>query len=229
MQRPQFVEDQIYHIFNRGVEKRKIFMDEKDRFRFVHDLYEFNDENRVYNSLYLLKRNPKYIKVQPQYIKKERTLLVDILAFVLMPNHFHLILKQKIDNGITKFLQKIGTGYTMYFNKKYERVGSLFQGRFKAVMVLKRAHFIHLPFYLHFNPLELAPVYRGSTSIDKMNFLEKYRWSSFPDYIGIKNFPSITSRDDLLEFFGDTKGYRKEALKCLEERDFQLDKSLILE
>jgi len=229
MQRPQFVEDQIYHIFNRGVEKRKIFMDEKDRFRFVHDLYEFNDENRVYNSLYLLKRNPKYIKVQPQYIKKERTLLVDILAFVLMPNHFHLILKQKIDNGITKFLQKIGTGYTMYFNKKYERVGSLFQGRFKAVMVLKRAHFIHLPFYLHFNPLELAPDYRGSTSIDKMNFLEKYRWSSFPDYIGIKNFPSITSRDNLLEFFGDTKGYRKEALKCLEERDFQLDKSLILE
>lgn len=229
MKKPQFVEDQIYHIFNRGVEKRKIFMDEKDYFRFVHDLYEFNDEDRVYNSLYLLKRNPKCIEVQPQYIKKERKLLVDILAFVFMPNHFHLILRQRIENGIVKFLHKIGTGYTMYFNKKYERVGALFQGRYKAVMVLKRAHFIHLPFYLHFNPLELMPNYRGSTSIDKMSFLEKYRWSSFPDYVGIKNFPSVTSRERLLEFFGGAKGYKKETIKWLEERDLQLDKSLILE
>jgi|SRR3989338_6698862 len=231
MQKPQFVENQIYHIFNRGVEKRKVFMGEKDYFRFVHDLYEFNDEDRVYNSLYSFKRklNKNIIEVEPQYIKKERKLLVDILAFVLMPNHFHLILKQRTENGIVKFLQKIGTGYTMYFNKKYERVGSLFQGRFKAVIVLKRAHFIHLPFYLHFNPLELMMNYRGSTSIDKLNFLEKYRWSSFPDYVGIKNFPSITSREDLLEFFSGTKGYKKEAIKCLEEKNFQLDKNLILE
>ncbi len=224
MQKPQFAEDQIYHIFNRGVEKREVFMDEKDYFRFVHDLYEFNDEDRVYNSSYFLKRKLKSIEVQPQ-----RKLLVDILAFVLMPNHFHLILRQRIENGIVKFLHKIGTGYTMYFNQKHERVGSLFQGRFKAVLVLKRAHFIHLPFYLHFNPLELMSNYRGSTSIDKMNFLEKYRWSSFPDYVGIKNFPSITSRDDLLEFFGGIKGYKKEAIKWLEERNFHLDKSLILE
>ncbi|MEK7095926.1 MAG: transposase, partial [Patescibacteria group bacterium] len=130
MQKPQFAQDQIYHIFNRGVEKRDIFVGEKDYFRFVHDLYEFNDEDRVYNSLYFFKREPKSIEVQPQYVKKERKLLVDILAFVLMPNHFHLILRQRVENGIVKFLQKIGTGYTMYFNKKYERVGSLFQGRF---------------------------------------------------------------------------------------------------
>lgn len=230
MQKPQFAEDQIYHIFNRGVEKRKVFMSEKDYFRFVHDLYEFNDEDRVYNSLYFFKRNPNSIEVQPQYIKKDRKLLVDILAFVLMPNHFHLILRQRTENGIVKFLQKLGTGYTMYFNKKHERVGSLFQGRFKAVMILKRAHFIHLPFYLHFNPIELMPNYRGSTSIeDKIDFLENYRWSSFPDYVGIKNFPSITSRNDLLEFFGGTKGYRKEAISWLKERVTHLDKSLILE
>ena len=229
MQKPQFVENQIYHIFNRGVEKRKIFMDEKDYFRFMHDLYEFNDEDRVHNSLYFFKRKSNSIEVQPQYIKKERMLLVDILAFVLMPNHFHLILKQRVENGIVKFLHKIGTGYTMYFNKRHERVGSLFQGRFKAVIVLKRAHFIYLPFYLHFNPLELMPNYRGSTSIDKMNFLEKYRWSSFPDYVGIKNFPSITSRNDFLEFFGGTRGYKKEATRYLKDKEFRLDKSLILE
>lgn len=228
MQRPQFAEDQIYHIFNRGVEKRKIFMDEKDYFRFVHNLYEFNDEDRVYNSLYFFKRNPKSIEVQPQY-KKERNLLVDILSFVLMPNHFHLILKQRTENGIVKFLQKMGTGYTMYFNKRHERVGSLFQGRFKAVLVLKRAHYIHLPFYLHFNPLELMSNYRSSTSAEKISFLEEYRWSSFPDYVGIKNFPSVTSRDTFLEFFDGTKEYKKEAMKWLEERNLQLDKSLILE
>jgi len=229
MQKPQFVENQIYHIFNRGVEKRNIFMDEKDYFRFMHDLYEFNDEDRVYNSSYFLKRGPRPIEVQPQYIKK-RKLLVDILAFVLMPNHFHLILRQRVENGIVKFLQKVGTGYSMYFNQKHERVGSLFQGRFKAVLILKRAHFIHLPFYIHFNPLKLMPNYQSSTSIeDKIDFLKKYRWSSFPDYIGLKNFPSVTTRDDLLEFFDGAREYRKEAVRWLKERDLRLDKNLTFE
>ena len=89
--------------------------------------------------------------------------IVEILAFVLMPNHFHLILQQKVDSGITKFMHKLGTGYTMYFNEKYSRVGHLFQGRFKAVLVEKDHHFLYLPHYIHLNPLDLMNV-RGSTS-----------------------------------------------------------------
>lgn len=219
MPKPQFVEENIYHVYNRGVEKRNIFLEEKDYLRFIHDLFEFNDESPASNVLYYF--NPKSMEVQPQYIKKERKprkLLVEILIFTLMPNHIHLLLRQKRKNGIVKFMQKLGTGYTMYFNKKYERVGSLFQGRFKAALVQTQAHFLHLPFYIHANPI--FKKYGGSTSIDKkMNFLENYRWSSFPDYIGKKNFPSVTSRKFLLDFFGGEKSYRKETTRLLKEYD----------
>lgn len=202
MKKPIFAEEQIYHIYNRGVEKRNIFLDDEDYLRFIHNLFEFNDEDPVLNVRYYF--NPKMINVELEKERKVRKILVDILLFTLMPNHFHLLLRQKRGNGIVKFMQKLGTGYTMYFNKKYDRVGGLFQGRFKAVLVNKETHFIYLPSYIHTNPLSL--IYGGSTSIE---FLENYRWSSLPDYIGKKNFPSITRRDFLLSIFGNEEGYRK--------------------
>ena len=226
MQKPQFVENQIYHIYNRGVEKRDIFLDDKDYLRFIHDLFEFNDRDPAFNVAYYF--NSKSKEVKSQYLEKERKprkLLVEILLFTLMPNHFHLLLKQKQENGIVKFMQKLGTGYTNYFNKKYDRVGGLFQGRFKAVLINEEAHFIHIPFYFHTNPIDL--IYESSTSIDwrgQIEFLENYRWSSFLDYIGKKNFPSVTSRKFLLEFWGGEKEYRKETEKWLRERDENIDK-----
>ena len=162
--KPQFTENHVYHIYNRGVEKRNIFLNDRDYLRLIHDLYEFNDENQALNVGYFI--NSKSIEVEPQYLKKEkkkRKLLVEILAFTLMSNHFHLILQQKKEGSIVKFMQKLGTGYTMYFNKKYKRVGGLFQGRYKAVLLENDTHFIHLPFYIHTNPLK---IYRGSTSIE---------------------------------------------------------------
>lgn len=225
MQKPQFVENQIYHIYNRGVEKRKIFLDKQDYLRFIHNLFELNNEDAVVNTLYRF--NPKSLGEETYHLTKERKprkLLVEILIFTLMPNHFHLMLKQKKENGIVKFMQKLGTGYTMYFNKKYERVGGLAQGRFKAVLVKDEAHFIHLPFYIHINPLDLLH-YRGSTSImEEMGFLEKYRWSSFPDYIGGKNFPSVTSRELFLEFFGGENEYKNATREWLKEREENIEK-----
>lgn len=221
MQKPQFTENQLYHICNRGVEKREIFLGDKDRLRFVHDLFEFNDEDPVPNLAYHF--NPASKKLESQSViekeRKPRKLLVEILLFALMPNHFHLFVRQKKEKGIVKFMQKLGTGYTNYFNKKYERVGSLFQGSFKAVLVAEEAHFIHLPFYIHANPLDL--IYRSSTSIDWQDeaaFLKNYRWSSYLDYIGMQNFPSVTSRELLLKFWGDEKNYQKETEKWIKER-----------
>lgn len=217
MNKPQFVEGQIYHIYNRGVEKRNIFSAKTDYLRFIHDLFEFNDEEPVFNVVYYFDR--KTMEVQSQYINKERKprkLLVEILAFVLMPNHFHLLLQQKREKGIIRFMQKLGTGYAMYFNKKYERVGGLFQGRYKAVRVEEERHFTYLPFYIHANPLKL---YRGSTSIDRlMRFLKDYRWSSFADYVGKENFPSVTSRGFLLDYFGGEKEFWKETRSLLQSR-----------
>lgn len=226
MQKPPFVKNQIYHIYNRGVEKRNVFLGDRDYLRFIHDLFEFNDKDSVFNVAYYFDSKSKEVK--SQYLEKERKprkLLVEILLFTLMPNHFHLLLKQKAEGGIVKFMQKLGTGYTNYFNKKYERVGGLFQGRFKAILVNEEAHFMHLPFYIHTNPLDL--IYGSSTSIDWkkwMDFLENYRWSSFPDYIGKKNFPSVTSRQFFLEFWGGKKEYQKETERWLRERDENIEK-----
>ncbi len=202
MKKPRFAEGQIYHIYNRGVEKRDVFLDDEDYLRFIHNLFEFNDDAPVSNSGYHF--NPKTMTKEHHISKTPRKLLVDIMAFTLMPNHFHFILRQKRETGIVRFMQKLGTGYTMYFNKKYDRVGGLFQGRFKAVLIDKEVYFIHLPIYIHINPLSLN--YRGSTSI---SFLENYRWSSFPDYIGKKNFPSVINKNFILNMFNGEEGYRK--------------------
>lgn len=229
MRKPQFREDHIYHIYNRGVEKRTIFSDDEDYFRFIHNLYEFNDESPVQNVTYYF--SPEEMNGKPPYVSRERkprTLLVEILLFTLMPNHFHLLLRQREKHGIVKFMQKLGTGYTMYFNQKHKRVGGLFQGRFKAIHIDSEVHFIHLPHYIHTNPLSLN--YGGSTSIE---FLENYRWSSFPDYIGKKNFPSVTKRGFLLNLFGSEKKYKvltDELLKEYdEEKTIENIKDIILE
>jgi len=225
MLKPQFVEDEIYHIYNRGVEKRNIFLNDEDYLRFIHDLFEFNNKTKTQtsNTRFSL-RYPSQIKaihlnqcleVEPPNIKK-RKLLVEILVFTLMPNHFHLILKQKREGGIVKFMQKLGTGYTMYFNQKNKRVGGLFQGRFKAVLINKESHFGHLSFYIHTNPFK-----KLKNSISQ---LEKYRWSSFPDYIGKKNFPSITSRELFLDFFGGEKKYLEQTKQWIKERKNNFEK-----
>jgi len=235
MERPHFADNEIYHVYNRGVEKRDIFRDDADRLRFIHDLFEFNDRDAAFNVQYYF--NKQSMEVQPQYIKynerKPRKLLVEILAFCLMPNHYHLLLRQRSSKGITQFMQKLGTGYTMYFNKKYERVGSLCQGRFKAVHVNQEAHFIHIPYYIHLNPLDLiAPEWRDREikNLDKaIKFLENYRWSSYLDYIGKKNFPSVTQRGFLLRFFEGPKEYRKSMLNWLKELDVEGMKDLLLE
>lgn len=218
MSRPPFINGHIYHICNRGVEGRNIFRDDNDRFRFIHDLFEFNDTENAPNFRY------KFHEIRSHEIRKRpRKLLVHVLAFCLMPNHFHLLLEQKQDNGVSKFLRKLGVGYAMYFNQKYKRLGVLFQGRFKAIMVERDAHFIHLPYYIHANPLDLiAPAWREGkvpNSKKAMEFLENYRWSSFLDYTEKENFPSVTQREFLLNVSGGTRYYKTNFQQWLKSMD----------
>ena len=226
-----FVEDEMYHICNRGVEKRNLFMDDKDYFRFIHDLYEFNDEAPA-TPLYYKQSSLQSYETRSRRNHK-RKLIVEILAFTLMPNHYHLLIRQLKDNGIVEFMQRLGVGYAMYFNQKYQRAGTLFEGRFKAVLVEREAHFIHLPFYIHANPLDLK--FRGWRQREiknykaAMDFLENYRWSSFPDYIGRKNFPSVTQREFLLKFFGSPKSYRQTTMALLKEMDMESIQEVALE
>ncbi len=201
----EFVDDEIYHVYARGVEKRTIFLDNRDYFRFVNNLYEFNDEEPADNFYYKKAALNSYA-LRP----RERKPLVEILIFCLMQNHFHLLLRQLKEGGISKFMQKLG-GYTWYFNKKYDRVGPLFQGRFGALHVKDEPHLIHLPVYIHLNPLDLVmPEWRshGVKDMEKaLEYIRSYRWSSHLDYLGDNNFPLVTSRGLINEIFESTDRY----------------------
>jgi len=182
--RPTLLTKHYYHVYNRGTDKRKIFMDERDRYRFIHDLFEFNDERNVEN-LFRMTNDEKLLYRLPQRQRKPRKLLVDIVAFAMMPNHYHLLLRQRIDQGISLFMQKLGGGYTGYFNERHERSGVLFQGKFKLKHVSSDTYLRHLVAYIHANPL---PLLKSDKKIDT------YRWSSYIDYLGEqKNFPSLVN------------------------------------
>ena len=131
-------------------------MNDKDCFRFVHDLFEFNNQDIVNNTVFRFNQDPQLQKLDSKNeLKKPKKLLVNIICWCLMLNHYHLILEQLVDGGISLFMQKIGAGYTKYFNLKYKRVGSLFQGPFKAIRVDEENYLLQLIRYIHINPTEL--------------------------------------------------------------------------
>ncbi len=206
---------ELYHVLNRGVDKRDIFLEEKDYLRFVHNLFEFNDRKNITNNLFHLEKGQKNMGLRNPY---KRDLLVDVHAFCLMSNHYHLLLSSSDKESVSNFMRKINVGHANYFNKKYDRNGALFQGRYKSVLIDKESQFLYIPYYIHFNPLDLKfPEWRKGKIRDfkkAINFLSSYRWSSHPDYIGKKNFPSVTERTYFLEIFGGPDRY----LKNIKER-----------
>jgi len=233
MKRPIITNNVFYHIYNRGVEKRKIFLDERDHLRFIHDLFEFNNLHPAPSLTYHFDKHSKEVGL-PKIKRQPRKLLVELLVYCLMPNHFHIIAKQRIDGGVTTFMRKLGTGYTNYFNQKYERVGSLFQGKYKIVQIKKEPHFFNLPCYVHLNPLDLIiPDWKENKEVKDtkkaISFLKSYRWSSFPDYIGKKNFPSVTQRKFLMDCFGGVERQKAGMINWLKEMDLEEIKNFILE
>ncbi|MFH1671718.1 MAG: transposase [Candidatus Portnoybacteria bacterium] len=199
---------EFYHVLNRGVDKRDIFLEERDYFRFVHNLFEFNDQKNIINNFFYFEKGQETMGLRNPY---KRNLLVDIHAFCLMPNHYHLLLQPKMDNGISLFMRKVNTGYANYFNKKYSRSGALFQGRYKSVLMERDDQFMYIVYYIHLNPLDLKfPEWREGKIKDfkkAMDFLNSYRWSSHLDFIGQKNFPSVTKRDYMINTFGGRDRY----------------------
>lgn len=215
MRKIKFAEGEFYHIYSRGTEKREIFSDDSDRLRFVRDLYFMND---LVHAPWQGEPSRRLLPSESGDSPSTRKQMVGILAFVLMPNHYHLLLTQKLPGGISEFMQKLGTAYTMYFNRKYGRIGGLFQGRYGAVPITRDAHFGHLPFYLHSNPIKLfSPP--ASTEL-ALELLRDYRWSSYRDYAGLANFPEVTDRGVLSEVFEGEGGFcrymtiRLESQRC---------------
>ncbi len=190
-----------YHLYNRGVDKRIIFVDEADIQRFFKSMVEFNVVNPI-GSLYLNSLSQMRGET-PHLVQK----LVNIIAYCLNPNHFHLILEQLVDGGISEYMKRLGGGYTGFFNQKYERSGSLFQGVFKSVHIDSNEYLLHASAYVNLNDrvhrfTEVAPKLVGSLS----------SWGEYTD----KKVKGICGKEIILGQFGNVEEYKEFALSSLE-------------
>lgn len=194
-----FRNGEIYHVFNRGIDRRSIFTGKRE-FERAKQLIKFyrHKEIPIRYSQILLQHEELRNKILEGVFKSER--LVDILSYCLMPNHFHLLIKQLEDNGVSKFVSNFTNSYTKYFNTKSKRNGPIFEGVFKAVHVETEEQLIHLTRYIHLNPV--------ASSIVPENRLNDYLWSSYPEYL----FPSndgIAEKKMVLDLFKSAASYKE--------------------
>jgi putative transposase len=152
MRKIKFANNEYYHIYNRGVDKRQIFSSQYDLSRFFQGMSEFNTLDPIgslYENSFQKKGNTQLGSLASKSKKSDK--LVGFTAFCLNPNHFHFILEQLEENGIEKFMHRLSTGYTKYFNQKHKRSGSLFQGTYQAVHIDSNEYLLHLSVYVNLN------------------------------------------------------------------------------
>lgn len=165
-----YLENSYYHVYNRGVSKSKIFLDDQDYDVFLHYLEKYLDP----------------------YSQHSFATEVKLLAYCLMPNHFHLFIYQSTRHGIIKFMRALSTSYVMYFNKRYDRSGTLFQGIYKAANIESEPYFLHLSRYIHLNPKGLSDSWK------------EYPYSSYNAYLE-DNKTSWIDTSHVLNFFKQVK------------------------
>lgn len=195
----QLVNDYTYHVFNRGVERRQLFLNNKEYQRFVDliDYYRFENVPMSFSHYVNLPKD-QHISVLEKLHKSPAA--IDILAYCLMPNHFHLITTQKSDHGITRTLANVSNGYAKYFNKKHKRVGPLYQGAFRAIRIETEDQLVHISRYIHINPVVSGIIAESQ--------LETYPWSSLPEYLGTSS-RAITSTEYVMADFSTQSNYKK--------------------
>jgi putative transposase len=238
MRKVKFSVGKIYHLYNRGVDKREIFVDDNDRWRFLQGLFLFNDVETSQSLLWEMERihgrvNFKLIKDYFSQNDLTQNPIVRIMADCLMPNHFHLLVEEIKPGGISKFMHKLGTGYTSYFNKKHSRSGALFQGTFKAVQVDNENYLQYLLAYINvINPGQLIESNlkeRGVEDLHKiLNFAENYFWSTNKEYLQTRE-SIIIDKGLLANFFPDGEQYKKFIINVLPQKNKfkEIDKLLI--
>lgn len=188
----------IYHVCNRGIERKSVFVIKRDYERMVN-LINFYKHKKTPIRFSRLMIQPINIRAQMLADLYNSEKNVEILCYCLMPNHFHLLLKQINNHGIAKFASNITNAYTKYFNTKNQRVGPLFQGTFKAVLVESDAQLVHLSRYIHLNP--------ATSSIIETEDLENYIYSSYPEYLSATD--GFISKKIVLGMFKNVEEYRK--------------------
>lgn len=190
-----------YHVYNRGVDKRTIFTDTYDAHRFIKSMVEFNTIDPT-GSLYEL----SFLQ-RGGFTPKSSEKLVNIIAYCLNPNHFHFILEQLADGGISEFMKRLGGGYTSYFNQKYERSGSLFQGVFKDVHIDSNEYLLHVSAYVNLNNIVHKHGAEGENLIESM--------SSWKEYVA-NSSSGICAKEIILEQFSSVDQYKDFAMSSIE-------------
>lgn len=193
-----FVIGEYYHLYNRGIDKRNIFLNQKDLNRFFQSMVEFNTVDPI-GSIY----ENSFNQLGGETSKLEQ--LVEFVTYCLNPNHYHFIIKQVQDRGIEKFMQRLGTGYTMYFNEKEKRSGSLFQGVFKSIHINTNEYLLHLSAYSNLN--NHVHQLGGETSK-----LMRSSWDEYTD----ERIKGICEKDIILSQFKNVDEYKEFALSSLE-------------
>ena len=185
-----YTENGYYHIYNRGVEKRVIFLDQQDYAVFLSYLKDYltpKNEKQLHEMLsYPNVSSKEKDKILKLLLLNNFSHEITLFAYCLMPNHFHFFVKQTSSNAIDKFMNSLATRYTMYFNKKYKRVGHLYQDVYKAVLINNDAQFLHLSRYIHKQALNL-----------------KNQPCSYPEYLGLRQTAWIKP-DEILSYFSRT-------------------------
>lgn len=195
-----YADNGYYHIYNRGVEKRNIFVDSQDYAVFLSYLKTYllpKDENTLQQILISSESSPKDKSIALKTLRlKNFSDEIELLCYALMPNHFHLLIKQRNADGIDRFINSLGTRYTVYFNHKYKRVGPLCQGVYKAVLITSDEQLLHLSRYIHLNPLIKNQIPVEQWSQIKNPF-------SLPEYLGQRQTDWVKT-DYILNYFNQT-------------------------
>ena len=211
MRKTQFANGEYYHIYNRGVDKRTIFSHRNDISRFLQSMEEFNTEDpigSIYENLFKKRKNSRD-KHKHQH-KLGASKLVEFVCYCLNPNHFHFLLKQERDKGIERFMHRLSTGYTKYFNQKYKRSSALFQGSYKAVHVDSNEYLLYISAYVNLN--DRVHNFRKKT-------LESAQpQTSYMDYVSPKTRGSSSALccpDVIMNQFSKPTDYRRYAEEAL--------------
>lgn len=193
------VTEHFYHIYNRGVNQQPIFNDRRDykRFAILLKFYNFTDYPLRFSKFLLLSNDQR--KEIWRRLEKSDT-YTDLISYCLMPNHFHLLLKQNKDKGISKFMANLQNSYTKYINLKNDRVGHLLQGQFKTVKIDSEEQLLHVSRYIHLNP------YSSAVVADYQSLLD-YEWSSLKEYV-LDQQNEVCVKDIILDSFNSKLKYR---------------------
>lgn len=200
-----FVPGEFYHLYNRGNDKRKIFLDNQDYQHFLNLMYICNSTRSI-----------ELRKVGEDFDRMD--LLVNIGAYCLMPNHFHILITEKTEGGVSKYMLKLLTAYTMYFNKKYVRTGKLYEGKFKSTYANNDKYLKYLFAYIHLNPAKLIDknwkIRKGRSSKELLDYVLNYNYSSMKEYRNLQF--KILNTENFPEYFENMDDHKNELFNWLE-------------